>query len=219
MCHRMNITHIGFGKCNPRTVSSPKHSFSGFLIVSIVISIFQMLMDQTYCFLCHSSGLFCSGAANICLYCMSQCIHTGSSCNISRKSYCLMIVEHRIARNQYKIIDRIFIMLFTVSDDRSQCGLTSSSCCSWNCDQKWKPLMYFEQTFHLLNALVGLYDPGTCSLGTIHGGSAAKCNDCLGSFCQIQLSGLLHIPDSGIGHSSVIDTIRNIVFRQGLLQK
>lgn len=52
-------------------------------------------------------------------------------------------------------------------------------------DQKWKPLMYFEQTFHLLNALVRLYDPGTCSLGTIHGGSAAKCNDCLGSFCQI----------------------------------
>ena len=84
------------------------------------------------------------------------------------------------------------------------------------CDQKWKPLMYFEQTFHLLNALVGLLRSlAPAAFGTIHGGSAAKCNDCLGSFCQIQLSGLLHIPDSGIGHSSVIDTIRNIVFPSG----
>lgn len=79
--------------------------------------------------------------------------------------------------------------------------------------------MYFEQTFHLLNALVGLYDPGT--LQHWHNPGMEPPAKAMIAWVLLSDTALWppHIPDSGIGHSSVIDTIRNIVFRQGLLQK
>lgn len=66
---------------------------------------------------------------------------------------------------------------------------------------------------------MGPSDPGPHALGAVHDRATAHGDDGLGSAVQIELPALLHILDSGVGHSAVIDSAEDAFLGQGLLQR
>ena len=110
-------------------------------------------------------------------------------------------------------------MLFAVGNDRCQRSFTSGPRCGGNCNEQRQFFMHFQKAFHLPDALARFYNSGSCSLGAIHRRTAAKCNQCLSPFLQIQVFCLFYIPDRRICYRPVIDTVSNSFFFQGFLQK
>ena len=215
----MDVAHIGFRKGHARAVGGFQHSLAGRLVLSVLVSRLQMLVDQAHGLLRHRPGFLRGGASDIGLHRMGQGVHAGGGCDLGRQAHRLMIVQHRVKRNQAEIIDGVFIMLLAIRDDGRQGRLAARSRRGGNRDQKWEPLMYLQKALHLADTLPGLRDPRARRLGAVHGGAAAKGDNSLGSIFQIKLPRLFHVPDRRIGHRPVVDAAVDAALLQGLLQE
>lgn len=93
-------------------------------------------------------GAVGGGVADIGLHGVGQGIHSGGGGDERWQAKCHLRVQHRVVRNQEKVVDGIFVSAFIVGDDGSQSGLAAGACGSGNGDEKGQLMADFEDSFH-----------------------------------------------------------------------
>ena len=112
-------------------------------VISIIISVLQVVEDQLDCFDRCAACLSGSRTSDISFNGMGQCVHTGSCRKLWRKSVSDGWLQYRIVWNQIKIVDCIFVMRICIGDHSCKSGLTSGSGSCRNCDQERKSVPDF----------------------------------------------------------------------------
>ena len=149
---------------------------------------------------------------------MSQGIHTCSSSDKRRQTQSNFRVKDCITRDQRKVIDRIFVSGICICNNGSESSFTSCTSSSWNCDEKRKFFVYFQNSLHLSQGLFRFYCTRTDSLCTVHTGTAAETDDHITSVFMIEVQCFLYIYSCRIGNCFIIYGVRNPCFLQSLFQ-
>ena len=206
----MNVTDVGFGKCTAGIVRGVKHISSCIYILTIVVSGIQIFKNKLYSHKRIFSCCVSSWVSDKCFNRVCQRIHTGCCSDKWRKTQGDFRIKNRIARNQRKIVDRIFVTSLCIYNDSGKRCLTSGSGCCWNSDQEWKFLMYFQDSFHLRKWLLRFCNAGTDSFGTVHTGAAAKSDQGITVILFVESQCFLYVGCCWIGNCFVVDCVWNI---------
>ena len=102
-------------------------------------------------------------------------------------------VVDRKARDEYKVVNGVFIVRLIIGDDRRECDFASRTGGSWNRNKQRQETVDAQQAAHLVDGLVGLRDARSHALGAVHGRATAKADNGLAGALSIQGRRFLHI--------------------------
>ena len=136
-------------------------------VPSVLIRCLYILEYKPHSFLCKSPGLLRCGTADISLDCVCESVHACGSRKRRRKRVCYLGIEHVIPWYQREAVQGVFMLLLTVSNDRSNRHLASRTGSSWYRYKRRYPAPDLKYALHLIYAAPRVRKPGSDRLRAI----------------------------------------------------
>ena len=173
--------------------------------MTVLIDFFQIFEDQFDRFDREFVGRLRRKQVGIGFHRVGQRIHARRACNMRRETDGELGVEYRIARNQAKILNGIFVMCRAVGHHGGDGGLGTGTRGGWHRKQRREFLEHAQRAAHLRHALVRFDHARASGFCAVHSGTATERDNAFAMVIDIELSRGFNILNRGIRFDAIVD--------------
>lgn len=218
MGYSVDVADISSRERDARIVRSEEHLLSCVEILTVLVSLFEVLEDELGGDFCLLGGVLGVGVAYVGFNRVGQSVHTGGRSDVGRKTDCKLGIENCVLRTEHGIVERILLVGLGVGNNGGESGLGAGAGGGGNREERRQLLAYFELSAHLLNSLIRADDSCSRTLGAVHRRTAAESDEALAAVVKIELADFFDIVYRGVRLSLVIDDIIDTVCLETLIE-
>ena len=169
VCDGMNVSNIGARKGNTRLIRRRKHIATRTHVIAMLIGLEQIVMDELDRLTRHLTRIGRGASPDKGLNGMRQGVHARLPRNGGGQAARKLGVVHRKARDEHKVVNRVFVVRLVIGNYRRKRDFASRTGGSGNGDEQRQATMNPQQAAHLVDGLVWLRNACAHALGAVHG--------------------------------------------------